>query len=263
MTVQSESRDLWIRRYHPAPDSAVRLLCLPHAGGSASFYFPVSQALAPRIEVLAVQYPGRQDRRLEPCVETIPELADRLLPLVVEEADRPLALFGHSMGASLAFELAGLLERRAGVVPSMLFASGRRAPSRFRAEEDIHRRGDEALLTEIRRLAGTDSRVLGDDEVLRMILPALRNDYRAAELYRPARVHQVACPVTALVGTEDPKAPLDDVHAWRDHTTGPFTTHTYPGGHFYLIDQAPRVIDLITELLTAVRPAAPAPPPRR
>ena len=187
VTVQTEDRDLWIRRYHPAPDSDVRLLCLPHAGGSASFYFPVSQALSPRIDVLAVQYPGRQDRRLEPCVETIPELADRLLPLVLREADRPLALFGHSMGASLAFELAGLLERQAGVVPTMLFASGRRAPSRFRPEDDVHRRGDEALLTEIKRLAGTDTRILGDDEMLRMILPALRNDYRAAELYRPDR----------------------------------------------------------------------------
>ncbi|MFF6783041.1 alpha/beta fold hydrolase [Streptomyces sp. NPDC012510] len=250
MTVQTDDRDLWIRRYHPAPDSAVRLLCLPHAGGSASFYFPVSQALSPRIDVLAVQYPGRQDRRLEACVETIPELADRLLPLVLQEADRPLALFGHSMGASLAFELAGLLERQAGVVPAMLFASGRRAPSRFRAEDDVHRRGDDALLTEIKRLAGTDTRILGDDEMLRMILPALRSDYRAAELYRPDRFHRLSCPITALTGDTDPKAPSDDVSAWQDHTTGPFALHTFPGGHFYLVDQAPQVIKLITETLT-------------
>ncbi|MEY9893890.1 surfactin synthase thioesterase subunit [Catenulispora sp. MAP12-49] len=59
-------RDLWIRRYHPSPDAPVRLLCLPHAGGSASFFRAVSQALAPKVEVLAVQYPGRQDRRGEP-----------------------------------------------------------------------------------------------------------------------------------------------------------------------------------------------------
>lgn len=258
MTVHTEDRDLWIRRYHPAADSDVRLLCLPHAGGSASFYHPVSRALSPQVEVLAVQYPGRQDRRLEPCVETIPELADRLLPLALAEADRPLALFGHSMGASLAFELAGLLEQRAGVVPVMLFASGRRAPSRFRAEDDVHRRGDEALLAEIKGLAGTDSRILGDDEVLRMVLPAIRSDYRAAELYRPERVHRVSCPVTALVGDADPKAPLDAVRAWREHTDGAFTMEVLPGGHFYLVDQAPRVLRLITETLTGVRPTAPA-----
>lgn len=253
MTVRSEDRDLWIRRYHPADDSAVRLLCLPHAGGSASFYFPVSQALSPRVEVLAAQYPGRQDRLREPCVDNIPELADRLLPLLLEEwTDRPLALFGHSMGASLAFELAGLLEQRAGVVPVMLFASGRRAPSRFKVEDDVHRRGDDALLAEIKRLAGTDSRILGDDEVLRMVLPAIRSDYRAAELYRPERVHRVSCPVTALVGDDDPKAPLDDVRAWQEHTSGAFSMEVYPGGHFYLTEQAPRLIGRIGDALAGV-----------
>lgn len=250
MTAHSEDADLWIRRYHPAPHSEVRLLCLPHAGGSASFFFPVSQALAPRVEVLAVQYPGRQDRRQEPCVETIPELADRLLPLLLDEwSDRPLALFGHSLGASLAFELAGLLEQRAGVVPVMLFASGRRAPSRW-VEEDVHRRGDETLLDEIKRLAGIDTRILGDDEVLRMVLPAIRSDYRAAELYRPQRVHQVSCPVTALTGDADPKAPLDDVRAWQEHTTGGFGMEVYPGGHFYLTEQAPRLIRRIADTLS-------------
>ncbi|MEW2395146.1 alpha/beta fold hydrolase [Streptomyces sp. NPDC046862] len=253
MTVRSEDRDLWIRRYHPADDSAVRLLCLPHAGGSASFYFPVSQALSPRVEVLAAQYPGRQDRLREPCVDSIPELADHLLPLLLAEwTDRPLALFGHSMGASLAFELAGLLEQRAGIVPVMLFASGRRAPSRFRVGEDVHQRGDDALLAEIKRLAGTDTRILGDDEVLRMVLPAIRSDYRAAELYRPERVHRVSCPVTALVGDDDPKAPLDDVRAWQEHTSGAFSVEAYPGGHFYLIEQAPRLIGLIRDALAGV-----------
>ncbi|MBE1602234.1 MULTISPECIES: thioesterase II family protein [Streptomyces] len=114
----------------------------------------------------------------------------------------------------------------------------------------MHLRGDEALLAEIRRLAGTDTRILGDDEVLRMILPALRNDYRAAELYRPTRSHQVTCPVTASVGTTEPKAPLDDVRAWREHTRGLFTLRTCPGGHFYLFDQAPQVLTLLTETLT-------------
>lgn len=251
MTTRSENKDLWIRRYHPADDSAVRLLCLPHAGGSASFFFPVSRALSPRIEVLAAQYPGRQDRRLEPCLESIAELADRLLPLLVDEwDDKPLALFGHSMGALLAFELAGLLEQQAGIVPVMLFASGRRAPSRLRPEDDVHMLGDEALLSDIKQLAGTDSRVLGDDEVLRMVLPAIRSDYRITELYRPERVHRVSCPVMALVGDNDPKAELDDAHAWQDHTSGAFTMEVFPGGHFYLTEQAPRLITRIKDVLT-------------
>ncbi|MET8982189.1 alpha/beta fold hydrolase [Streptomyces sp. NPDC004539] len=254
MTAGTEDRTLWIRRYHPADQDAVRLLCLPHAGGSASFFHPVSQALAPAVEVLAVQYPGRQDRRQEAFVDNVPELADRLLPVLLAEAetdtDRPLAVFGHSMGASLAFEVTARLEE-ADVPPVMLFASGRRAPSRFREEENVHTGGDQALLTEMKRLAGTDNRILGDEEMLQMILPALRNDYRAAELYRPERYHLIKTPVTALTGDADPKATLDSVQAWSEHTTGEFRMEVFSGGHFYLVGQAPQVIKEIKATLAA------------
>ncbi|MFJ2606836.1 thioesterase II family protein [Streptomyces sp. NPDC091279] len=238
----------WIRRYHPAPDSGARLLCLPHAGGSAGFFLPVARALSSVADVLAVQYPGRQDRRTEPCASSVTELADRLLPVLLDGwTDRPLALFGHSMGASVAFELAGLLER-AGTPPAVLIASGRRAPSRL-SPEYVHTLGDEALVAELKQLSGTDARILGDDEMLRMVLPALRADYRAAETYQPERFHRVSCPVVTLTGDADPKVPLDDAEAWREHTNGTFEMHVFPGGHFYLADRAPDVITRIRTIL--------------
>lgn len=107
----------WFRLFSSAPDAAVRLLCLPHAGGSASFYFPVAQALSPSVEVLAVQYPGRQDRRMEPLIDDIHTLADRITEELSAYRDKPLALFGHSMGAVLGFEVAQRLEER-GTGPS-------------------------------------------------------------------------------------------------------------------------------------------------
>jgi pyochelin biosynthetic protein PchC len=122
----------WIRRYHPATPGSIQLVCLPHPGGSATFYFPVSRALAPDVDVLAIQYPGRQDRRME---RSVPELARRIFRVLDDRTDRPLALLGHSTGASLAFEMARLLEHEEGVVPRRLFASGRRAPSRYREEQ--------------------------------------------------------------------------------------------------------------------------------
>src|ERR1700712_4687720 len=115
----------WIRRFHESPGASARLVCFPHAGGAATYFYPLSRTLAPSIEALAVQYPGRQDRRAEPCVDDIHELADLVAPALLEWADRPLALFGHSMGATLAFEVAGRLEK-AGVRPAGLFVSGRR-----------------------------------------------------------------------------------------------------------------------------------------
>ncbi|MDQ0954324.1 surfactin synthase thioesterase subunit [Streptomyces phaeochromogenes] len=101
----------WIRRYHPAPDASTRLVCFPHAGGSATFYHPVSRALSPEIDVVAVQYPGRQERRTEPLVDSVEKLADLIVPELEPWLDRPLTFFGHSMGASLAYEVALRLRR--------------------------------------------------------------------------------------------------------------------------------------------------------
>jgi len=241
--------DLWIRRFHPAPEAATRLVCLPHAGGSASFYFPVSRALAPAIDVLAVQYPGRQDRRTEPCLDDIADLADEVTERLLPWTDRPLAIFGHSMGATLAFEVALRLEQR-DITLQALFASGRRAPSRHR-EETAHLYDDAALVREIKALNGTESQTLDDEEMLRAVLPAIRSDYRAAETYRYQPGPPLNCPVYAMIGESDPKVSIDEARSWVDHTMGSFELQTYPGGHFYLNAQAPRVIAAISQAVSA------------
>ncbi|MFJ2033831.1 thioesterase II family protein [Streptosporangium sp. NPDC087985] len=233
----STNDDLWIRRFHPANGADARLVCLPHAGGSASFYFPVSQALSPTVDVLAVQYPGRQDRRGERCIENIGALADEIARVLRSWTDRPLALFGHSMGAILAFEVTRRLERDADTVPFGLFASGRRAPSTRRAES-VHLRDDDGIVAELKRLNGTDSSVLGDDELLRMVLPATRSDYRAVETYVCEPGATVRAPITVLTGDADPKTTLDEARAWSAHTTGDFDLRVYSGGHFFLTSHA-------------------------
>jgi surfactin synthase thioesterase subunit len=239
--------DQWIRRFRPAPGAAVRLVCLPHAGGSASFYLPAATALSPLVDVLAVQYPGRQDRLRDPLIDNIADLADAVTAALRPWLDRPFALFGHSMGASLGFEVALRLER-AGTPPVHLFASARRAPSRYR-DEQLHLRDDDAIIAELSRLAGTDSNILGDEELLRMVLPAIRNDYRAAETYRHTDAPPLAGPITVLTGDADSRTSLDDVAAWRAYTTGAFEVLVYPGGHFYLVDNAARVMDALSSRL--------------
>ncbi|MDQ1041731.1 surfactin synthase thioesterase subunit [Streptomyces sp. V3I8] len=244
MTGSSAGTGAWIRRFHPAPEAPVRLVCFPHAGGSATFYFPVSRAMSPHVDVLSVQYPGRQDRRGEPCIDTVAGLADAVVEELLPWADRPLALFGHSMGASLAFEVALRLESR-GVVLRGLFASGRRAPSRFR-DEAVHLAGDDTLIEELKKLSGTDTQVLGDPEILRMILPAVRNDYRAAETYRFTGGPRLNCPVLALVGEEDPQVTPEEADAWQEHTNGPFRVSRFTGGHFFLNSHAAAVMSEIS-----------------
>lgn len=214
----------------------------------------MAQALSPGVEVLAVQYPGRQDRRLELMVDDLGELADEVARVAGTVLNRPFAIFGHSMGAVLAFELALRLEREQ-LNPLRVFVSGRRAPSTYR-DEQVHLRDDDGVVAELLALSGTDNRIFGDEELLRMVLPAIRNDYRATEtyVYRPGP--PLRSPITALIGERDPKASLDEVRTWGSHTDGGFDLRTFPGGHFYLIDRAPDVIRAIAEELN-VSAAAP------
>lgn len=234
----------WIRRYRPAPEAAVRLLCLPHAGGSAVSYLPMARALAPRADVLAAQYPGRQDRYAEPPTTSVRELAERVVEAVGEDDDRPLALFGHSMGAVVAHEAALRLEA-AGRAPMRLFVSGRRAPSVIGERRSLHRAGDAELLAAVRALNGTAGEVFEDEELLRLVLPALRGDYTALETYEPRPGDRLACPVTVLTGDADPVTPVADARAWADHTDGPTQVCVFPGGHFFLDDRQEEVVDVV------------------
>ncbi|MFT7834581.1 alpha/beta fold hydrolase [Saccharothrix sp. BKS2] len=244
------STGAWLRRFRPTAGAPLRLVCFPHAGGSASYFVPVAQAHAPGVDVLAVQYPGRQDRRAEPTVGSIAELADSLVPELLAWTDVPFAFFGHSMGATLAFEVARRLEDR-GVTPLRLFASARRGPTTHRGER-LHLQGDRVLMEELRSLGGTDLRAM-DEEILGMVLPALRADYRAVETYEYVPGPPLRAPITALIGDADPKVVEAEARTWAEHTSGGFELEVFRGGHFYLADHAEAVNALIADRLRRAR----------
>jgi surfactin synthase thioesterase subunit len=241
MTGAEADLNAWIRRYHPTDASHGRLVCFPHAGGSASYYYPLSERFSPAIDVIALQYPGRQDRRQEACIRDINVLADKITEQLARLSDAPTLLFGHSMGATLAFEVAWRLEERGRSAPLGIVASGRSAPGIVRTER-VHQRDDSGIIAEIRYLNGTESTLLENEEILRMSLPAIRGDYQAIETYSytPGRI--LSCPVTALTGDSDPRTTIEQAEAWRCYTEGPFRIKVFPGGHFYLSSNIPAVL---------------------
>lgn len=236
--------DLWLRRFHPAADGAGQVILFPHAGGAASYYRALAARLAPQFDARVVQYPGRQDRRLEPGPDDITELAAQIVGATGARLQPPFAFFGHSMGAVVAFETARLLAAAGSPQPAVLLVSARRAPSLPRVEP-VRSADDHALIADVRALAGAGAGALDDEELLEMVLPALRSDYRAIERYRYRPGAALACPVIGLAGRTDPRASPADVAAWADHTAGPFVLHEFTGGHFFIDSEQAAVAGVI------------------
>lgn len=231
-------RSRWLRGYHPAPPGAPRLVCLPFAGGSASFFHPLSAAL-PGVEVLAAQYPGRQDRFRERPLRDLHAIADAVVAELPDDGARTV-LFGHSMGALVGYEVARRLDAR-GSDLAHLFVSGWRAPGHPRPGDPLHLRDDAGLLAKVRELGGPGVELLGEPRLLELVLPAIRADYAAVELYEPGPGPLLPGPITALVGDDDPLVTPAEATKWAERTTGPFVLKVFPGRHFYLVDQADAV----------------------
>ncbi|MEU0965077.1 alpha/beta fold hydrolase [Streptomyces sp. NPDC005917] len=235
----------WIRRWSDGAAARLTLICLPHAGGSASFYRSWAALLPPEVELLGVQYPGREDRFEEPMIDSMGELVTALAEGLVPLLDRPYALFGHSMGSAIAWELAHELDRRGAPGPRRLFASGRAAPGTA-VVGDVHRQGDDVLCAELQRLGGTSREVLDDPGLRALILGIVRNDYRLIETYRPAHRPPLHCPIHVLTGSADPELgeerSRDRAGGWADLTTARTEVRTFPGDHFYLTPQRREVV---------------------
>ncbi|WP_190200590.1 alpha/beta fold hydrolase [Streptomyces djakartensis] len=257
--------DLWLRRYRPSTAPVARLACFPHAGGSASAFLPLIRELPQEIEVLAVQYPGRQDRRAEPLVDSIEQLAAPLADVLQAQTGPPLVLFGHSMGATVAYEVARILEQR-GAGPAALVVSGRRAPT-VNTVSAVHLYDDDRLIEELRSLDGTDSSLLSDPELLELVLPAIRNDYRAVGHYVHRPGTPLACPLTVLTGADDPNVSAAEAAAWSQVAAADPHVHTWPGGHFFLFERpaevSAAVVGAIAPVLPPGTPPLPPGPPGR
>ncbi|MGW3204489.1 thioesterase II family protein [Streptomyces sp. NPDC001135] len=234
MALGTES--IWLRRHATAAPPRLRLLCLPHAGGSAGFFHDWGRAFGDDVEVLAARYPGRQERIAEDPCDTVEELADALADELRPLLDAPLAVFGHSMGASVGYELALRLQARHRVTPALLMVSCRKPPHlltpRTAALAD-----DTALVAEVRRLGGTDAALLDDPDLRELVLPALRADFAAVARYTARPGIPLDCPVAGYLGSGDPDITADEMAGWADVAPKGFDLTELPGGHFYLTAQ--------------------------
>ncbi|WP_420643176.1 thioesterase II family protein [Candidatus Leptofilum sp.] len=244
----------WIAYAKPNEQAALRLFCLPHAGGGAGTYRTWVDWLAPDIEVLPVQLPGRETRFLERPYQTIESLLDDLTTAIRPLLNKPFAFFGHSLGALVGFELARRL-RQDGVVPRQLFVSGYGAPHLLVKLPPMHHLDDVAFVAALRELDTVPTAVLENEELLGLLLPMLRADFAVYEGYIYYKEPPLSCPIIILGGEADPLVPAENLAAWATHTTQPGEMHLIPGGHFYLQGQETAVLQIIRQSLQVQQPS--------
>src|SRR5262245_32228554 len=223
----------WIERYQPNSRASLRLFCFPYAGGSARIYRSWAQRLPLCVEVCAVQLPGRDRLIAEPPYTDV-----RLLARVAGEAlrpflDKPVAFFGHSMGALLSFELAHYLRAELGLSLQHLFASGRHAPHVKNPPPALSRLPRDELIKELHELNGTPPDVLDHPDLMELMLPLLRADFALGDTYTFTERPLLSCPITVMGGLRD-FTPRTELQAWAELTSGPFSLRMFPGDHFFL-----------------------------
>lgn len=240
----------WLQVPKSNPRAALRLFCLPYAGGSPIVFRDWPAFLPASIEVSALQLPGRGTRlqeapfiRMEPLVEAA---AQALLGFL----DRPYALFGHSLGALTAFELARQFRKLNAPLPLVLFVSASRAPQLPRTDASTYNLPEPEFLAKLRRLNGTPEAILANAELMQLLLPALRADFTVLDTYTYNHQPPLGCPITVFGGEADTIGEAELV-AWRVQTTAEFKLHILPGDHFFLSSQHVR---LLAEIASALQP---------
>lgn len=224
----------WIIGRAAQPAARIGLLCLPYAGGAASIYRTWQRQLPPEIEVWPVQLPGREQRIGERPYTDLEQLIPALIAGLGPLLERPFAIFGHSMGALIGFELARALRRAGRPGPLHIFASGCRAPQLDEAAPPIHQLDDAAFLDEVQKLGGTPQEVLQHRELIELLLPVLRADFTLVEAYRYTPEPPLGCSITAFGGLADSRVLREDVAQWRAQTDGSFALRMFPGDHFFI-----------------------------
>ena len=215
-----------------------RIVCLPFAGGGAATYRRWSRLVPEDVEIVSVQLPGRELARNGPPLDSIDAMAGAAHAAVRTATDVPYAIFGHSMGALVAFELASALEHDGGRPPEALFVSGRRPPDETDAAAPVHALPDAEFLDELqRRYGAVPDAVRREPELLALLLPGLRADVRALETYRIADDTRIACPVHVYGGREDTRPPPDQLEGWSRRTEQPVRVRLFPGGHFFVAEE--------------------------
>jgi len=239
---------VWFPQRVALNSAKIRLVCLPYAGGGSAIFNNWQRLLGDRIEVCAVQLPGRASRSREMPYRTLEPLAAELAKVLSGLCDLPAALFGHSLGALIAFAVARELEKTSRVQLVRLLVSGRRAPHCPRRDEPVTGLSDEQFIDRLRLINGTPEAILSDQDFMNAALPMLRADFELNDRYTFIQ-GKLRVPLSVFGSTQDREINADDLAAWRDITEAACNVLMFPGDHFFIHAYEPLLLGAVAEEL--------------
>lgn len=242
--------NIWFQVLKPLNMPSKRLFCIPYAGGSASAFATWQDALPGDIEVCALQLPGHFGRMHEACYTDLKTIVTEIVKAITPYLnDCDFCLYGHSMGARVAFEVAAELSRQNLTLPKQLLVSGAKAPQLERNKKPIHALPHDEFFEEIDRINGTPKAVLENKELAELILPILRADFQVCETWSPETEYVLDIPVRIFGGLNDPGVSIDDLDAWQQRTSSEFKRHMFPGDHFFINPHKDKLLRLLAKYM--------------
>lgn len=230
--------------HQPRNNAKSRLFCIPYAGATAAYYRSWAPLLSTDIELVAIEIPGRVHLK-DRTASTMPELINTILPQIEQLVDKPFVLYGHSYGSCIAYELAKRLQ------PKALFVSSRRAPHIPSPLPIASTLPDNEFLDVMQYLYNAiPASVLKEKELLSMLLPIFKEDIRINETYIASLLPLLQIPIFAMHGKDDKTVTSQEMQAWQEVTTGPFTYHSFEGGHFFIDQEKDKIIRMIEDSIS-------------
>ncbi|GAA2094634.1 alpha/beta fold hydrolase [Streptomyces albiaxialis] len=234
--------------FPPSGAGELTLYCFPCAGQGASAYRSWQRLLGPEIDVVPVQLPGREGRGTTPPYTDMGALMDGLLPVLQEQLPERFALFGHSMGGTVAFEAACGLEA-AGRAPEQVFVAAQRPPDDPGGELELHDLPHAAFMTMLGLFGQVSVEMFDDPAAVELAAATLRADFAVAETYEAPPGRMLAAPLTVLPGLADSGVPPAAMRGWKERAGGGFTFRPIPGDHFFVHERTEEVVGLLRSAL--------------
>ncbi len=231
----------------------VKLFCLPYAGGSSVVYTNWKKYLHNSIKLCAIELAGRGRRFNIPLYNSLEEAVNDIYDMIKEDIDSgPYAIFGHSMGSILAYELAYKIKDMKHSYPLHIFFSGKCPPEIKKEVEDVHLLPDKEFMDKVFELGGTPEELLENRELIEFFTPILRADFKIIEIYKHIEKKDgLDCDITVLWGKQEKNASINDIAQWQKHTHKSCKIHLFNGGHFFINEFQKDIITIVDSTLIA------------